>query len=61
MIITFLNLNLNFINLNLCSRKNLFKIISKIQPKTIIHLAAQSTIDMVKIKKNSYKTKQNKI
>jgi UDP-glucose 4-epimerase len=46
--------NINFINLNLCSRKNLFKIISKIQPKTIIHLAAQSTIDMVKIKKNSY-------
>lgn len=52
--ISFFKKNINFININLCSRKNLFKIISKIQPKTIIHLAAQSTIDMVKIKKKSY-------
>lgn len=52
--ISFFKKNINFINLNLCSRVNLFKIISKIQPITIIHLAAQSTIDMVKIKKKSY-------
>jgi UDP-glucose 4-epimerase len=52
--ISFFKKNINFINLNLCNRINLFKIISKIQPVTIIHLAAQSTIDMVKIKKKSY-------
>ena len=46
--------NIKFIKINLIQKNKLFNEISKIKPQTIIHLAAQSTIDMVKKKRNSY-------
>ena len=44
-----------FIKCDLSNKKKTSKILKKINPDTIVHLAAQSTIDMVKLKKNSYK------
>ena len=43
----------NFIKLDL-SIKSQFKKIQKYQIDTIVHLAAQSTIDLIKNRKNSY-------
>lgn len=43
-----------FYNINLCNKNKLRKLLYKIKPNTIVHLAAQSTIDYVKSKKNSY-------
>lgn len=48
------NKNVNFYKLDLNSKERLFKIISRVNPNIIIHLAAQSTIDMVKKKRKFY-------
>lgn len=45
---------INFFKVNLLNYKKVFFIIKKIKPEIIIHLSAQSTIDMIKKKKNSY-------
>jgi UDP-glucose 4-epimerase len=50
----FKNKKINFIKANLLNYNRVFFIIKKIKPDIIIHLSAQSTIDMVKQKKNSY-------
>ena len=44
-----------FIKLDLTKNKKVFEVLSKINPKIIVHLAAQSTIDMISKKKKSYK------
>lgn len=44
-----------FIKCDLTNKNKTLKILKKIDPEIIVHLAAQSTIDMVKLKKNSYK------
>ncbi len=48
------NKKINFFKVNLLNYNRIFFIIKKINPDIIIHLSAQSTIDMVKKKKNSY-------
>ena len=49
-----LGVHRKFYNINLCNRDKLRKLLFKIKPHTIVHLAAQSTIDFVKSRKNSY-------
>lgn len=46
--------NIKIFKINLKNFKKSYKIIKKISPDIIVHLAAQSTIDMVKNKKKSY-------
>lgn len=48
------NRNINFIKSNLIYFKKNYHIIKSINPDAVIHLAAQSTIDSVRSKKNSY-------
>ncbi len=48
------NKKINFFKINLLNYKRIFLVIKKINPDIIIHLSAQSTIDMVKQKKDSY-------
>ena len=48
------NRNIYFIKSNLIYFKKNYQIIKKINPEVVIHLAAQSTIDSVRSKKNSY-------
>jgi len=48
------NKNISLIRSNLIYFKKNFRIIKKINPEVVVHLAAQSTIDAVKNKKNSY-------
>jgi UDP-glucose 4-epimerase len=48
------NKKINFIKVNIANYKKTLLIIKKIQPEIIVHLSAQSTIDMVKKKNNSY-------
>jgi len=48
------NKKINFFKINLLNYKRIFLVIKKINPDIIIHLSAQSTIDMVKKKKDSY-------
>ncbi len=48
----FIKKKINYIKCNILDYKKTFELINKIQPKIIIHLAAQSTIDFVKKKKN---------
>ena len=50
----FNNKNINHIKVNLKNKKELFKTINIIKPKYIIHLAGQSTIDMVLKEKKHY-------
>tara|TARA_B100001250_G_scaffold409722_1_gene434644 strand:+ start:412 stop:1428 length:1017 start_codon:yes stop_codon:yes gene_type:complete len=50
----FLNKKIDHLKCNLNNKKKLLKIIKKINPKTIIHLAGQSTIDLVERKKVDY-------
>lgn len=46
--------NIKIFKTNLKNFKKSYKIIKKVSPDIIVHLAAQSTIDMVKNKKKSY-------
>jgi len=46
--------NIKIFKVNLVNFKKSYKIIKKISPDIIIHLAAQSTIDMIKTNKKSY-------
>jgi UDP-glucose 4-epimerase len=46
--------NITFIKNNLIHYNKTLRIIKRINPEVVVHLAAQSTIDMVKKKKNSY-------
>lgn len=46
--------NINHLKVNLINKNKLYKIINSIRPNYIIHLAGQSTIDMVEKKKKSY-------
>ena len=59
----FIKKKINYIKCNILDYKKTFELINKIQPKIIIHLAAQSTIDFVKKKKlyilNNIKATQN--
>jgi UDP-glucose 4-epimerase len=48
------NKNISLIRSNLIYIKKNFRIIKKINPEVVVHLAGQSTIDAVKNKKNSY-------
>lgn len=50
----FIKKKFNYIKCDISDYSKTFKIIKKIQPKIIIHLAAQSTVDFIKKKKNSY-------
>lgn len=47
----FIKKKFNYIKCDISDYSKTFKIIKKIQPKIIIHLAAQSTVDFVKKKK----------
>ena len=47
----FIKKKINHYKIDLCNKKKLFEIINKIKPQIIIHLAGQSTIDMVEKKK----------
>ena len=48
------NQNIYFIRSNLIHFKKNFRIIKRIDPEAVIHLAGQSTIDEIQKKKNSY-------
>jgi len=48
------NKNIYFIRSNLIHFKKNFRIIKRINPETVIHLAGQSTIDEIQNKKKSY-------
>ena len=50
----FIKKNIKHIKLNINNKGKLSKIIKKIRPQFVIHLAAQSTIDMIDKKKNHY-------
>ena len=50
----FIKKNIKHIKVNINHKSKLSKIINKIRPQFVIHLAAQSTIDMINKKKNLY-------
>ena len=47
----FVKKNIKHLKIDLCNKKIVLKKIDKIKPEIIIHLAGQSTIDMVEKKK----------
>ena len=50
----FIQKNINNFKININNKDKIIKVIKKIKPEFVIHLAAQSTIDMVDKKKNLY-------
>ncbi len=50
----FLPKKINYFKFDLKNKKKLIKTLKRVKPNIIIHLAAQSTIDMVDTKKHSY-------
>ncbi len=50
----FIQKNIKHFKININNKDKIIKVIKKIKPEFVIHLAAQSTIDMVDKKKNLY-------